>query len=230
MADNQKFCTSCGQPIAAGARFCASCGAPVDGAAAGKGAPAQPSGPAPKLALRDILIVAGVLVLVTAGYLIFARPGQPPAPPQSQAQAQMQGQMPGQIADDPHAGTDMAGAMANMQLPTDYNSLVQLGNQTMDSMNFPVAAECYRRALEIDSTSPEVRIDFGACLHSMGLPERALEEFRKVLNMVLFNLGIVFSDLGPVDSAKVYFNKYLTAAPNGRAADRARELLKQIGG
>ncbi len=227
MTEQKKFCSSCGKPLAADARFCGSCGAPVDGSG-GKAASAS-SGPAPKLALRDILIVAGVLVVVTVGYLIFGGKSQPPAPPQ---QAQQQS-----MADDPHAGSDMSGAMAALQdLPTDYQGLVQVGNNQMDNGNFAVAAECYRRALAIDSSSMDVRTDYGACLHGMGLPERALEEFKRVLKadphheIVKFNLGVVYSDLGQADSAKYYWQAYLAASPNGPAAPRAKELLKEIGG
>jgi cytochrome c-type biogenesis protein CcmH/NrfG len=227
MTDQQKFCSSCGKPLAADARYCASCGTPTDGS--GGGAAKAAAAPAPKLALRDILIIAGVLVVVTVGYLIFGGNSQPPAPPQ---QAQQQS-----MAGDPHSGTDMSGAMdALKDLPTDYDGLVQVGNKMMDNGNFAVAAECYRRALTIDSSSMDVRTDYGACLHGMGLPQRALEEFKKVLKtdphheIVKFNLGVVYSDLGQPDSARYYWQAYVAASPDGPAAQRARELLKQIGG
>lgn len=228
MSDQQKFCSSCGKPIAAEARFCASCGTPVGKA----GKAAANSAPAPKLALRDILIVAGVLVVISVGYLIFANQAQPPAPPPPQPT--QQGNVPG---GDPHAGTDMAGAMSQLKdLPTGYDGLVQTGNNLMDQGNYAVAAECYRRALAIDGSSNDVRTDYGACLHGMGLPERALEEFKKVLaadphhEIVKFNLGVVYSELQQVDSAKAYWQAYLASSPNGPAAERAKELLKEIGG
>jgi tetratricopeptide (TPR) repeat protein len=104
----------------------------------------------------------------------------------------------------------------------------------MDSFNYAVAAECYRRALDLDDRSADVRCDFGACLHAMGLPQRALEEFRIVLaaepthQVVHFNLGIVHYDLGRLDSARYYWEALLALNPDERAAERVRELLRDF--
>jgi Tfp pilus assembly protein PilF len=106
----------------------------------------------------------------------------------------------------------------------------------MDHENFPVAAECYRRALALDGSSTDVRSDYGSCLHGMGLPQRAIDEFRKVLaqdpkhTICNFNLGVVFNEMKLTDSARYYWNKYLKMEPQGKAADAARQLLKEIGG
>jgi Tfp pilus assembly protein PilF len=106
----------------------------------------------------------------------------------------------------------------------------------MDHGNYPVAAEAYRRALAIDSTSADVRTDYGACLHGMGMPDRAIEEFKRVLandpkhSIAHFNLGIVFYQSQKPDSARYYWKKYLEIDPNGNAADAARNYLKEVGG
>jgi len=69
----------------------------------------------------------------------------------------------------------------------------------------------------------------------MGLGGRALEEFRKVLaidashGIALFNLGVVFSGQGLTDSAKFYMGEYLKLEPVGNAADRARDLINEMG-
>jgi len=173
---------------------------------------------------RDLLIMAGVLTAVTAGYLAFKRPSPPPGP-----EAEIQ-------SSDMPTG-DMADAMKALgNLPTDYASLVSRGNVFMDECNYPLAAECYKRALARQADSPDVRVDYGACLHGMGLPQRAIEEFRRVIDMhpshagANFNLGIVFYDLGQTDSARVYWQRYLTIEPDGQTAKDARDLLRQTGG
>lgn len=163
--------------------------------------------------------------MVTVGYLVFKRPATPP-------------QKPTEI--ESHSGReigDMPQAMKALEdLPTDYEALVQTGNKLMDEGNYPVAAECYKRALVQREESVDVRVDYGACLHAMGLGHRAVEEFRRVLKeqpshaVAHFNLGIVFHDMDQIDSARVYWQKYLSLEPNGRAAESARELLKQTGG
>lgn len=120
-------------------------------------------------------------------------------------------------------------------LPTDYPSLVQLGNELYDRQNFPMAAEVYRQALEIDGSSPDLRTDFGSCLHAMGLPHRALEEFRTVIGehpehaISRFNMGIVFHDLGQTDSARYYWEKYIAMDPGGTLAETAHKLLEELG-
>jgi cytochrome c-type biogenesis protein CcmH/NrfG len=85
---------------------------------------------------RDNLIIIGVIVVVAVGYLIMNRPAPSETPP------------PAANAQNPHGGDmdAMMGALANM--PSDYASLVQMGNESMDQGNYAVAAECYKRALD----------------------------------------------------------------------------------
>ena len=229
----EQYCTACGKQLPAEAKFCLACGAAVAGAKASAGtAPRKavkpiPSGPK----ARDFVIVIAALLVVTVGYFIFRTPQAPPQPPQQAAGQGMQGHP------DVGGGPSSAAMGAGLQnLPTDLNGLVQFGNQSMDAGNFAVAAEAYRRALAINPDDVNVRTDFGACLHSMGLPDRALEEFRTVVRqdpahgIAHFNSGIVFHDMGKLDSAKFYWEKYLQMEPNGPAAAQARELLKNLNG
>lgn len=223
-------CPSCGGAIAPNAKFCPQCGASLTGE--------KPSGVQPSTRWRDIGIIVGVLVVMSAAYFIFRD-----KPVQQQADQQPQQQMPAgnQTAMPPdhppvEGGSNMPGMEALDSLPKDFNSLVMLGNQNMDHGNLPVAAECYRRALAVDSSQVDVRVDYGACLHGMGMGDRAVQEFRKALAMsprhaiAHFNMGIVYMDLQQNDSAKTYLKKYLEIEPNGRAAADATRLLTQIGG
>jgi len=122
------------------------------------------------------------------------------------------------------------------QLPNDYATLVSMGNQFMDERNFTVAAEIYRRALSIDGTSPDVRTDYGACLHGMGLAEQALQEFSQVVrnhpehSVAHYNLAIVYNELGQIDSARYYWQTFLDLEPDGRGSDAARQYLKGLEG
>jgi tetratricopeptide (TPR) repeat protein len=176
------------------------------------------------------MIVVGALVVVAVGYFLFKQPAPKPEAPEQQ---------PSSGAQHPPV-TDESGKSVDMpmltDLPTDYKGLVQAGNDNMDHGQFPLAAECYRRALAIDGSSTDVRTDYGACLHGMGLPQRAIDEFRKVLvqdpkhTICNFNLGVVFNELQQTDSARFYWTKYLKMEPQGKAADAARQYLKEIGG
>lgn len=168
---------------------------------------------------RDVGLMVGLLVLVAVVYVLFFHPSGP-------------------VSQAPH-GVGMpeggAGSMgAGLELPESYQELVMLGNSTMDEGRFAEAAECYRRALEIDGSSNDVRTDFGACLHAMGLPERAINEFKTVLSsqpdhgIANFNAGIVFRQMNQLDSAKFYWEKTLAVDPDGPMVPRIRELLQGL--
>lgn len=198
------------------AKFCPECGTaavtrPHADKSASKTAGSQ---------LRDTLIVTGVVAVITIGYFVFSTSQPVPVAPT-------------QI---PFGHGDMGGEGITMPaLPDDYDGLVATGDQYMNQNNFPIAAECYKRALAIDGSSADVRSDFGSCLYGMGLVDRALEEFRTVkknnpLHAVsLFNLGVVFYSKSISDSAKFYFTQYLELEPDGKAAEQARNFLNELG-
>lgn len=170
---------------------------------------------------KDTLIIVAVVVVAAAGYFWYTRPAKTAS---------------SQFKHPEVAGMDSKMMGASLNLPVDYESLVALGNQSMDQGNFPLAAESYRRALTIKSDDPDIRTDYGACLHGMGLPHRALEEFRKVLKahpnhgVANFNMGIVFYNEQVLDSARVYWEKYLQIEPEGNVAATVREFLAKMGG
>lgn len=172
---------------------------------------------------RDYVILAAVAVLVIVGYFVLRTT---PVIPSAQAQQQEQDERRA-----PHG--DMGGAMQDLEFPEDYESLVQMGNHYMDQQDYAVAAESYRRALAIQEAT-DVRVDFGTCLHGMGLSERALQEFRKVLRVqpehgiANFNMAVVSYSVGQADSARHYANRYLELEPDGRAAPTAREILEVL--
>jgi tetratricopeptide (TPR) repeat protein len=171
--------------------------------------------------MRDAVVIAGVLLVITLGYVLFKKS---PKMPVEEAQA---------ATTPPTAGGNMG---ADLDLPSSYDSLVATGNRFMDADNFAVAAESYRRALAINGGSSDVRTDYGACLHAMGLPDRAIEEFRTVLKadpahtLAKFNLGVVFYEKNEGDSSRAWLQKYLAEDPTGRASELAKQLLRDIEG
>jgi cytochrome c-type biogenesis protein CcmH/NrfG len=222
---NQTKCPGCGQPISDDHQYCPVCGVSRHGDRVGtvRKEKKRPASKAGSGWWRDLAVVLSAVALFTVGFLILKKPGHLPQP-QSEQPTELPGH--GDIA-------DMAGVA---ELPADLEGLVAVGNQQMDDGNFAVAAEAYRRALEIDPSSVNVRTDYGACLYGMGLPERAIEEFRITLvndprhAIALFNMGIVFHDLGQADSAKVYWQRCLEVDPNGSSAPAARQLLDSLEG
>ena len=225
-------CPNCSQQINAGARFCPECGKSLQQCVkSSEQVEAKKS-----TAVRDAVIIAGVLAFVAVGYFLFKEKPLPPLAPQKGAENEMSNGG-AQTGHPSVPGMEMGMSSKELEsLPKDYASLVMVGNNKMDSGNFPVAAECYRRALGIDGRSADVRTDYGACLHGMGLSNRAIEEFKEVLKgspdhtIAHFNLGIVYSELKEKDSAKAYFREYLQLDPKGQAAEAAQKFLKDLGG
>jgi len=218
-----RYCSQCGAPAELSARVCPKCGAALPGGGARSDpGPSKATGQRPSGAIRDSLVVVGVVVVVAALFFALKERTQPPQPEIS-------------APANPAHGNDLPMDLLD-SLPNDYGTLVSMGNKFMDEQSYAVAAEIYRRALEIDGRSPDVRTDYGACLHGMGLPNRAIEEFRKVLTaspehaIARFNLGIVFRGEGSLDSARHYFEGYLALDPDGAPADAARQYLKELGG
>ena len=216
-----KTCKACSAEIPESAQFCPQCGEPTSvKTARTKKTAARPQ---PTM-LRDTIIVLGALVLIVVGYFAFADRPQPPQPPQAQ-----------QPAGDPaHQGMNADALQMLNNLPNDYNALVNAGHTLMDQGNFALAAEAYKRALAIDPSSPDVRTDYGACLNGMGLPERAIAEFKTVIAstpthaIAHFNAGIVYYNMQQFDSAKVYWSRLQELAPGTPAAERAKELMAQL--
>lgn len=215
-------CISCGKALPLGANFCAGCGAKVGG-----GNAASKRTTSRKSHGKEVVIIVGILIAIGLGYFLLR---DNPNPVAKQETTRISGH-------EDIEGSDMGQAMSMLgNLPDDYDALVGMGNQFMDEGNFPVAAECYKRALAKNSESPDVRVDYGACLHGMGLPNRALEEFKAVVEnypdheIVHFNIGIVYNELKETDSAVVYWKKYLELDPNGMAASSAKQLIEQYGG
>ena len=216
-----KKCPDCSAELPAKAKFCPECGASLSSEKTGAQGTSKPARAGRTTVRRDTLLILALVVLVPAGYFIFKKPD---ATPVNVNQTQ-----------NPHGEGGMEGMTAGLgDLPTDYEGLVATGNQLMDQGNYPIAAECYKRALAIDDSSPDVRVDLGACLFGMGLPGRALEELRVVFeknpdhSICNFNLGIVHFGLDQKDSARVYWTRYLELEPDGRAAETARAYIQEL--
>ncbi len=215
---SQKKCPSCQNHVPAHSKFCPECGSPLSKKAVEKAKSPKNN------TTRDTLIIIVVLVVVASAYFIINKPA---APPVSQEEEHVH------IQDRPQM-TEKELNTAISTLPTDYNSLVQFGNQAMDQGYYALAVEAYKRALIINPDSPNVRTDYGACLHAMGLEELALAEFMTVTTkypthtIANFNLGIVYFTMSQIDSSKHYFNKFLSLEPTGKTADQAKKYLAEL--
>jgi cytochrome c-type biogenesis protein CcmH/NrfG len=81
--------------------------------------------------------------------------------------------------------------------PSDFDTLVKLGNLYYDGQVYPEAIQYYDRALKVRPDAVEVRTDMGTAYWYSGDPDRALTEFERSLKtrpghaQTLFNVGVV---------------------------------------
>jgi tetratricopeptide (TPR) repeat protein len=203
-------CVKCGKPVRSNDRFCSACGHPVSRKAESKSE-----------RWRDHLIILGIVVVVTLAYFGYQALVSDNAAVGEQQPPQASAGIP----------VDMNDFVSN--LPTDFASLVSMGNALMDQRHFEMAIECYSRALEQHPEDANLRVDLGACQHSLGLNSDAIRNFTKALeydpghHVAKFNLGIVHYSSGELDQAIEWWNRLLAENPPEELKTRAEELLKQ---
>jgi tetratricopeptide (TPR) repeat protein len=120
-------------------------------------------------------------------------------------------------------------------LPKEYDKLVETGNMFMDNRNYPMAAICYRKALELDDSDPGVLVDLGVCLHAVGNSDEAIQMIERAIaldstHMIAhFNLGVIYRDLNNPDRGKLYWDELIRLYPETPLADTVRKYLNSPG-
>ena len=171
-----------------------------------------------------VTLVAGVII----GWMV-ANQGSAPAP--------------APVA-PPQAGAPAAGGVNFQQRiselkavvasdPKNRNAWVALGNDYFDSDRPMESVEAYQKALDLNPNDANVLTDQGVMFRRLGWFDRAIDNFTKA-NQVdpkhtvsLFNLGIVYRyDLQDFPKAKLAWEQFLVANPNGNGSDRVRQELE----
>jgi cytochrome c-type biogenesis protein CcmH/NrfG len=110
---------------------------------------------------------------------------------------------------------------AVLRNPTDFDSLVKLGDLYYDGQQFPNAIQYYERALAIQPENPDVRTDLGTAYWYSGNADKALAEMETSLKykpghpQTLFNLGWVkWQGKADANGAVDAWQKLLKANPD----------------
>lgn len=206
----EKRCAHCGKPLSGDDKYCPECGF---SARRGVGR-----------VLSDHVIVVGILALVALAYIGYNTVIADRTAPVKTAEVPSQGMPP----------LEMDQFRAN--LPTDFPSLVSMGNALMDQGQYEMAVACYDRALEVDSSAADVWVDLGTCEHALGHNEQAIGDFKKALELspdhqiARFNLGIVYYTLGDNAQAVQWWQSLLSDSLQPEMRQHLEELIRQAQG
>jgi tetratricopeptide (TPR) repeat protein len=127
---------------------------------------------------------------------------------------------------------------ALLKNPKDLDALIGLANLEFDSGQWEHAIDYYSRALAIDGTNADVRVDRAIAYHSSGQNDVAKKELLRVTHEkpehknAWLNLGVVNRELGDRAGALTAWQRYLELDPQGEHAAVIRqeiEALKQAG-
>lgn len=207
----KKKCPKCGESISSDNKFCPSCGHPF-GQKAGK----------TQTSRSNHYIILGILVIVIVAYMGYQAISTDPEGGEGQMRPQGTASMSVNMED-----------FAN-NLPTDFESLVSMGNALMDQGQYQMAMECYSRALDQKTEDVDVWVDYGACQHALGLDQQAISSFEKALEfdpshqIAKFNMGIVYYTAGNGDQAIEWWERLLSEDPPQEIKDRVAELIYQV--
>jgi len=159
---------------------------------------------------RDVIIIVSILAVAGLGYAAIDIAGTNNA--------------------SHNSGTAQMADLGSMGL----DRLIENGNQLMDAGKYEAAIAHYTRALEVDPSLVDVRIDRGACYYALKEYPKAINDFERGLEsepdhaIAHFNMGITYHSLGEDSLMVAYWKRYLELSPDGDLSDRVREAIKEF--
>jgi tetratricopeptide (TPR) repeat protein len=118
--------------------------------------------------------------------------------------------------------------------PNNPDLMAKLGNLYYDAHQYQPAIAYYGRALQLQSKNASVRTDMGTAYWYLGDADRAIAEFRTVLQSepakadTLFNLGIVqWQGKADVPAAVATWQKLLDTNPTYENRDKVKSLIAE---
>jgi len=255
-------CPRCGERLPEGFTRCDACGAylvPHPGGASAA-APSTPrrehaarrataaSGAAPWLYLLVGLVVGGAVGYALHGAVGPRQDGGAPSGPADiLSGAGAGGGEAGGGMGAPSGGGMPGGGMpaevaaqvqkyrsALMMDPNDLEANIGLGNLMFDSNQWEKAIDLYSKALQVDPTNADVRVDRAIAYHSIGQNPKAKEEMVRVTKEhpdhrnAWLNLGVVSGAMGDKATAIRAWEQYLKLDPNGTHAAAIRDELARM--
>ena len=237
-------CKACGQKNDPAAEYCQSCGVRLKPLPPAKTKPPKPpkqSGKPqgggkrkdywPYIALVAILALAGVIAYTEW----FATP--PSSSASSGTKEFPSSQTPKVSAEDIERARQAADAN-----PNDMSLRLRLANMQQDGGFYLPAIDNYKKYLAKEGANANARVDMGVCLYNLGLTDSvhafddysaAVREMRRAFEQVpshqpaAFNLGIVFLQMGEMDSSNAWFKRAAAINAQTDLGKRAQQIVTQ---
>jgi cytochrome c-type biogenesis protein CcmH/NrfG len=119
--------------------------------------------------------------------------------------------------------------------PKDIEAMVQLGNANLALKRFDHAKDWYERALKIDPTRADIRMDLAIALRYLGKPDDAIAELNRVLAKdpknaaALYNLGIILlEDKQDQPAAIAKWEAMMKAHPEDPRVPQLRQVVEGL--
>lgn len=251
-------CRECNSVNSPGAAECPECGLPAPAPVA-SGAPAEgparpapdavhkphehkPAGSAPRgtdaprtisRGARNAIIGVFAAVTVVALFLVYLKQ-QKPAGSEAGADARAEN---GRVTADALGGASgdttplSVLKQAVEKQPNNPSHLLGMANALYDAGHFDQAAPYYRRALALDPSKDDARVDLATCLYQTGKHDLALAELDSVLASgashpnAIYNRGVILHVMGREAEAKAAWQDYLKVQPNGPHTAEVKALI-----
>ncbi|MGA9121660.1 MAG: tetratricopeptide repeat protein [Bacteroidota bacterium] len=243
------ICKSCGQRNAPEAEYCQSCGVRLGSGPAVRSKQqkspkpptkvqngARPRDPWPFVALAAIIVLVAVVVYTEWD-------SHPSSPASSTTTVQTQKTLPASTTATPQE-IERAREAADAN-PRDATLRLRLANLQQDAGLFSPAVDNYTKYLKTEPDNADARVDLGVCYYNLGLTDSthamahfssAVKEMRiatqrnPVHQPAAFNLGIVFLQMGELDSSNSWFRRTVAINANTDLGSRAKKILEQHSG
>lgn len=119
--------------------------------------------------------------------------------------------------------------------PNNWAAIVALANAFFESGQWREAIEYYQEALRLDPHDADIRTDLGTCYRNLGMPDRAIAEYRKARMYnpghlhARYQLGIVYA-YHTNDHAKAIreWEDLLNIAPGFPHAQEIRKAIRTL--
>jgi len=117
--------------------------------------------------------------------------------------------------------------------PENEQAMIRLANLYHDIQRYDRAIHYYNQYIDRNPDDPNVRVDLGICFFESGQQDLAIETVQHVIRdfpghqLAVFNLGIIYLNLGDVESANSHFERAYEINPNNATGERARRIIDE---